>query len=236
MNNQLMSLSKLFSERLFRIPDYQRGYAWGKKEVTEFWNDLCRLNCDKNHYFGVLTLEPVPITIYSNWVDDLWLINSKKYLPYYIVDGQQRLTTSILLIESIVETMIVLDVSKLNFTSSDEIAKKFLCESKDENKSHSYIFGYEEDNPSYEYLITKIFKRKSQLSSTFEETTYTSNLEMAKGFFTEKLNRLGIEELENVYTKISQHFLFNIYEISSDIDVFVTFETMNNRGKRLSHL
>ena len=44
------------------------------------------------------------------------------------------------------------------------------------------------------------------------------------------------EDLEVVYTKITQHFLFNMYIISDDIDVFVTFETMNNRGKPLSNL
>ena len=39
-----------------------------------------------------------------------------------------------------------------------------------------------------------------------------------------------------IYTKLTQNFLFNIYTISPGIDVFVAFETMNNRGKPLSHL
>lgn len=52
-----------------------------------------------------------------------------------------------------------------------------------------------------------------------------------------KLNLISnTKDLESIYTKITQHFLFNLYVISSDIDVFVTFETMNNRGKPLSHL
>ena len=59
MNDQLLSLQRIFTDRLFRIPDYQRGYAWGEKEVREFWNDLERLPIGKNHYVGVLTLEPV---------------------------------------------------------------------------------------------------------------------------------------------------------------------------------
>jgi len=44
------------------------------------------------------------------------------------------------------------------------------------------------------------------------------------------------EEIGKIYTKLTQHFLFNIYAISADIDVFVAFETMNNRGKPLSNL
>lgn len=54
----LSSLAKIFVEKIYRIPDYQRGYAWTLKEVEDFWDDLCRLETDKNHYVGVLTLEP----------------------------------------------------------------------------------------------------------------------------------------------------------------------------------
>lgn len=233
---QLMSLSKIFSEKIFRIPDYQRGYSWTKKEVEEFWSDLCRLEFKKNHYVGVLTLEPVKEDKFKEWVDDTWIIESKRYVPYHVVDGQQRLTTSIILIHTILEIMKEKQIQKLNYTSQDEISKKFIYESKNENNSITYIFGYEYNNPSYEYLISEIFKEKLQHSINIEETIYTKNLKNAKDIFYNKLNELSVEELENVYTKITQHFLFNMYMISEDIDVHVTFETMNNRGKPLSHL
>ena len=103
MDNQLLTLSKIFTERLFRIPDYQRGYAWTDKQLQDFWNDLEQLGIGHNHYIGVLTLEDVHPEIYNKWEDDLWIINSKNYQPYFVVDGQQRLTTSIILIQSILE-------------------------------------------------------------------------------------------------------------------------------------
>ncbi|AGX45431.1 DUF262 domain-containing protein [Clostridium saccharobutylicum] len=237
MTEQLMSLSKIFTEQIFRIPDYQRGYSWTIKEVQDFWNDLLRLQENKNHYVGVLTLEPVDSAKYKTWIDDTWLIDSKRFVPYFVVDGQQRLTTSILLIHSIIEIMEQRNINKLNYTSQEEISRRFIFDSKDENKSRTYIFGYENENPSYEYLINKIFKQKTQTSSHIEETIYTSNLRDAKDFFMNKLNLISnTKDLESIYTKITQHFLFNLYVISSDIDVFVTFETMNNRGKPLSHL
>lgn len=236
MNDQLMTLSKIFTERIFRIPDYQRGYAWTEKEVSEFWNDLCRLNNNSNHYVGVLTLEPVKEDTYKLWIDDLWLIESKKYTPYYVVDGQQRLTTSILLIKSILNTMKERAIEQLNYTSLSEISKRFIAESKDENKSCTYLFGYEMDNPSYQYLVKRIYEGNKSDIGSLQETTYTLNLINAVAFFEERLKKLSVSELEIVYKKITQHFLFNTYEISTDIDVFVTFETMNNRGKPLSHL
>lgn len=234
MDSQLVSLSKIFTEKILRIPDYQRGYAWTEKQLKEFWNDLLQLDEGKNHYTGVLTLESVPESDATNWTDDAWIIQFKGYTPYYIVDGQQRLTTSIILIQSISEY--IPNDKKLNFTSIEKIREKFIFENKDESISRSYIFGYAKDNPSDEFLKTKIFLEKSDKASNNQETIYTSNLENAKKFFSQRLNELKFEEVEFLYRKLTQNFLFNIYSISEEIDVFVAFETMNNRGKPLSHL
>lgn len=235
MNDQLMSLQRIFTDSLYRIPDYQRGYAWEEKEVNDFWNDLKRLQDENNHYVGVLTLEPVCEEEYSKWIDDLWLIKSRSYRPYYVVDGQQRLTTSILLIMAILEIMREKNISRLNYFTEEQIENRFIKEFKDENHASSYMFSYTTDNPSYKYLIDCIYQGKLNIGNS-QETLYTSNLEWAKGFFKEKLNCMDLEGLEKIFKKVTQHFLFNTYEISSDIDVFVTFETMNNRGKRLSYL
>ncbi|HCA5051196.1 TPA: DUF262 domain-containing protein [Acinetobacter baumannii] len=237
MDNQLQTLSKIFTERLFRIPDYQRGYAWSEKQLNDFWNDLEQIKEKEkekeNHYTGVLTLEEVPENIYNKWQDDFWIINSRSYTPYYIVDGQQRLTTSIILIQCILEN--IDDDETLNFTNKEDIIKKFIFDSKDRKKTRSYIFGYEHDNPSYDFLITKIFgERKSDDSD--KETIYTQNLINAKNFFNQKIKQLDLTSLEKLYKKVTQQLLFNTFTISNDIDVCVAFETMNNRGKPLSHL
>ncbi len=39
MANGLQSLSTLFHKKLFRIPDYQRGYAWKQEQLADFWED-----------------------------------------------------------------------------------------------------------------------------------------------------------------------------------------------------
>jgi uncharacterized protein with ParB-like and HNH nuclease domain len=234
MKDDLLSVSKIFSENLFRIPDYQRGYSWTEKQLKDFWTDIEQIEEGRNHYTGVITLEDVPKETYSRWDDDLWIIKSRHYKPYYIVDGQQRLTTIIIFIQSILE--LVKDEEYLNYTPIEDIRKRFIFDSKDGGISRAYIFGYEKDNPSYEFLKTKIFLEQSDFHSTLEETIYTHNLLAAKEFFYSQLKELSITEIENYYTKVTQHLLFNIYAISEDIDVCVAFETMNNRGKPLSHL
>lgn len=233
MKTELFSVSKIFTERLLRVPDYQRGYAWTSKQLKDFWSDLLQLDRAHNHYFGVLTLESVKEEQYSRWSDDLWIIKSKNYEPFYIVDGQQRITTTIVLLQSILERI---GDRSLNYTTPSEIKKKFIFESKDSGISRSYLFGYEVDNPSYEFLKQQIFCEKSDLQSSPQETIYTNNLMEAKRFFEEKLKEINIEEIETIYTKITQNMLFNIYQMSDEIDVHVSFETMNNRGKPLSHL
>ena len=234
MEQQLHSLSKLFTERLYRIPDYQRGYAWTEKQLKDFWSDLIQLEPRSNHYLGVLTLEQVSKEVFQTWKGDYWIINSKSYTPYYIVDGQQRLTTAIILIQAILES--VEEGTCLNYSTLNEIQKKFIYDSKDAGISKSYMFGYEKDNPSYEFLKTTIFLEVTDSSDIPQETIYTHNLDFAKSFFKKKLAFVNLHEKENIYRKLTQNLLFNIYTISSDIDVFVAFETMNNRGKLLSYL
>lgn len=143
------------------------------------------------------------------------------------------MTTSIILIQAILEK--IGDEGILNYTSASDIRKKFIFESKDGGISRSYIFGYDKDNPSYEFLKTKIFKEMS-FTSKYEETIYTNNLEMAKEFFKKNIDNMNVEEIELIYKKITQHLLFNIFTISEEVDVCVAFETMNNRGKPLSYL
>ncbi len=234
MKTDLSSISKIFTERLFRIPDYQRGYAWSERQLKDYWSDLINLEKGKNHYTGVLTLEDVPSDTVKQWEDDHWIIHAKSYTPFYVVDGQQRLTTTIILIQSIIE--VFPPEKKINYTSINDIKRKFLFDSKDEGVSRSYIFGYEKDNPSYEFLKAKIYQESSDNSFPIQETIYTHNLEFAKNFFLQKLKELTDEEIEQIYKSLTQNFLFNIYAISDDVDVYVAFETMNNRGKALSHL
>ena len=233
MDSQLLTLSKIFTERLFRIPDYQRGYAWTEKQLKEFWNDIQQLEADHNHYTGVLTLENVQEDIYRRWEEDSWIIEAKSFQPYFVVDGQQRLTTAIILIQTILEH--ISEGEKLNFTAREEIQRRFVFDSKDDGISRSYVFGYEKDNPSYEFLKTRIFCERSSTGS-LEETVYTQNLARAKEFFANLLGSMQASDLEVLYRKVTQQLLFNIFTITEDVDVCVAFETMNNRGKPLSYL
>jgi len=230
---ELQSLNNIFKERILRIPDYQRGYAWNIHQLEDFWEDILQLEPERVHYTGVITLEPVSNKIWSKWENDQWLIEDVDYKPFYVVDGQQRLTTSMILIQAIIET--VPQGELLASQSIENILKKFILFKADDGIRESYIFGYEKDNPSDEYLRTRIFGMHSH-SNQQQETLYTRNLMNAKNYFKEQLANLSLDEISILYKKVTQKFKYNLYEISDEIDVFVTFETMNNRGKPLTSL
>lgn len=233
MKTELLTVSKIFHEAIFRIPDYQRGYSWEEPHLKDFWADLEQLDSTKSHYTGVLTLEEVPESAWSRWEDDVWIIRSKKYHPYYIVDGQQRLTTISILLQCILENT---EAEELNYTPIEIHRRKYIFETRSDSLARAYIFGYEKDNPSREFLKQEIFSDTSNGHSTGEATIYTRNLRNAKKFFLEKIAELSHSDMEELFSKISQQHVFNAYEISKEIDVFVAFETMNNRGKPLSAL
>ena len=239
--NDLLSLQKIFNEAIFRIPDYQRGYSWSNQQLEEFWSDLISLLPLQEHYTGMISLKKLnPTDILRNtekWNEEKWLVEAG-YSIYEIVDGQQRMTTLIILINEILGYCKDNNISEINSTLLSEIEEKYLFKSKPNNIIRTYKFGYEEDNPSYKYFRHVILGEPD--NGAIEETFYTLNLQNAKTFFKSKICNLvetsGFEKIEEIYRKITLQLKFNMYYIADDFNVFVAFETMNNRGKRLSYL
>ena len=246
MANELQPLSLLFQNRLFRIPDYQRGYAWQQSQLADFWDDLINLQQDRYHYTGLLSLKLLGRKETKDWGSDLWMVD-KGFKACHIVDGQQRLTTFVNLLNEIICFVRELDENKgkkddeivLGYDTLKDVVAKYIYQSRPPmNQITTYLFGYEVDNPSADYLRYKIFGEP--YFGTVNETYYTKNLKFAKSFFRENLTALyeneGIEGINNLYLKLTLKLMFNIHEIDNDYDVFVAFETMNNRGKKLTNL
>ena len=240
MSNDLTSLTELFNNSIFRIPDYQRGYAWEEvPQLNDFWEDLLNIEGERKHYTGMLSLKLLKEEDYSKWDnEEKWLISSG-YKAYHVVDGQQRLTTCIILISSILRCAKKKDIEFLNKKSLNKYKEKYIVETDEVDGMYkAFKFGYETDNPSFEYFKAAILEEKT--SGDLEETFYTLKLKNAKDFFEKHLEELfnekGSKGLESLLQKVTTKLQFNTHYIDDDFDVFVAFETMNNRGKQLSKL
>ena len=241
-------LDSLFKEKLFRIPDYQRGYAWGREQLDAFWEDLINLPDGRSHYTGVLTLNTIPSADVQQDDKEFWLVEDHSYKLYHVVDGQQRLTTFTLFLQAFIELLRSLPENEgqaddaIYLTETLSIAaveSKFLFEVKPPGGAfRTYKFGYTVDNPSYKYMRYRILAEEG--GGTEFETFYTLNLSNGKCYFKERLRdwhkEKGISGLQGIYRTLTKRFLFNEYIIKDEFDVFVAFETMNNRGKPLSDL
>lgn len=94
LNVDQKNIGSLFSDKRsdFVIPDYQRPYAWTEEECQTLWedifafafpdNDCTKFNGDEEYYLG-------PIVTYKNEDSKL-----------EVIDGQQRLTTLMLLLRA----------------------------------------------------------------------------------------------------------------------------------------
>ncbi|MFH0736223.1 MAG: DUF262 domain-containing protein [bacterium] len=246
---ELIGLETLFKNKLFRIPDYQRGYAWQEPQYKDFWEDLINLQENRVHYTGVITIQKIPKEAIKNDSKEYWLVDEYNYNIYHVVDGQQRVTTCIVFLQCIIETVRELPENighkddAIFFSDNltlNEIIKNFIYMKKPKGDQYrTYKFGYlPDENSNQEYLRFNIFNESN--ASSIRETFYTRNLEEAKKYFLIHLKELykqnGKKALLEQYKKITQKFLFNEYIIEDEFDVFVAFETMNFRGKNLSKL
>lgn len=83
MNTEIILDTKLVGnvQGVFYVPSYQRGYRWGKEEVTRLLEDIYT-NGNKTY-----CLQPVVVRKDGN--------------RYELIDGQQRLTTLFILLQYI---------------------------------------------------------------------------------------------------------------------------------------
>lgn len=240
----IITFEDVFKDKLFRIPDYQRGYSWGPEQLDQLWIDLENtfIHLNAFHFTGTLTVsafegadleklkrETPGYTIQDNLV----CIKNKSYNAVHLIDGQQRLTTLLILLYILVERL----GSEFN---EKALAKSILVKYFRivENREHKYLYGYEIDVPSHQYLIGHIFSDR-KMKVTEPETSYTNNLFRAKEYFLKRTNTFNCKQTTDLIEKITKRLLFsvlNLSEVERNLDISMVFETLNYRGLGLSSL
>ncbi len=200
---ELLNLDGVIEKGVFEIPSYQRGYAWQDRQLKDFWNDLEHVSKlgDKFHYMHSLTLRE--------------LENDFENSAFEIIDGQQRLATSLILLGLLAKTT--------------------------QNKDPKYSLINLEPILSYKYYgLSEAFRAITEEEKDLEEfktSFYAKNLIEAYAFFKEKISDTPVETLEKMFDALIKKMLFSVVVLNDNrIDPFSSFETINNRGKDLSTL
>jgi hypothetical protein len=207
----------------FVIPDYQRPYAWTEEECQTLWEDIFEFafpngqykdfNSDEEYYLG-------PIVTFKNE-------NNKKE----VIDGQQRLTTLMLLLRAFYVRFSLMKTDE-SMKTRDLIAKciwktdEFGTANLNELKIDSEVAT---DNDKEEFLDIL----KTGIVKDNQKSKYAKNYR----FFQAK-----IEEFLNEYLDVFSYFPIRILnncillpiEADNQNTALRIFSTLNDRGLPLS--
>lgn len=219
------NIKSLFQDRKsdFLIPDYQRPYAWNEEKCETLWEDLFsfafpnnnieEFDEDDEYFLG-------PIVTYQN--------DNKKL---EVIDGQQRLTTLMLLLRAFYDYFIYAQDS-ITKKTREEIAKclwktDINDEPKlDELKIQSDVAGEDDKTEFLNILKTGIV-----------EKNYVSNYAKNFRYFKEKIEEFA--KKYSIYTAtfvqiIMKNCILLPIEADDQNTALRIFSTLNDRGMPLS--
>jgi hypothetical protein len=177
-----------------RIPAYQRAFSWGDRQCSQFLEDLLEQK-GKKYYLGQILFEKDGNTL-------------------FIIDGQQRLTTTILFLSALAK------IKVLKGESVEQIRETYLTD----------VFKTIDDDQV-------IFKKVTQkhLVSAIDDTETISQKRIieAFNFFEIELSKLDNENLDLIQ-KTLENAVISTFYITNKVEATQVFEYQNNRGKELS--
>ena len=229
--NNIVPLDDLFRKRLFRVPDYQRGYSWEEQQVEEFLEDLELLGPKRYHYTGTVVLHE-----WKSGPGPMMDEDGNSYVSAEIVDGQQRLTTIVLLLDGISRSLSGFSARAKGL--SQGIRKNFIA-TRGISAQPLYKLSLNQDLDHYfkaSVLADQLGVEGPQITS---ERRLAAAKERIAAYLSTHLDaegEAGDRWLETLYTKIATQLRFTVYEVEDDAEVGVIFEVMNDRGKPLTDL
>lgn len=191
----------------FVVPAYQRRYSWRSRQVIELIEDIDLLSGSDVHLLGSIVCLTGPHTAGLNRLD--------------LVDGQQRLTTLCVILECIKERL-EQDGEK------DQAAElnRLLTAKPLGGRSASKILLDTIDGSEFTRLLKNIE----------DEGEETENQNLANAFqeVRDWIRQRDIQKVGEFLYKLQNQSLIIRLDVSDAKDAFKLFETINNRGLRLS--
>ena len=215
------TFDELLTRRLFRIPHYQRAYSWQSKQRADMFNDIENLRGKPEGFHFMATVVGLR--------RDTKTIVTDEYREIEVVDGQQRLTTLVLLLKAIerklncqepTEEALAQELHKL-LVKQDDVSLILLQTNHDRSQYFSN-FLIDGDRPD-----------DVKEANTLADRELLKAIHECESFVDDKWDD-RIELLRIVKNQLK--FIFHEIDKNDESAVYTVFEVLNNRGLHVSWL
>ena len=207
------------NNRSFSVPKFQRDYSWETEQWDDLWQDIVTMIEEHDeHYMGYLVLQ------------------TKDDKHFYIIDGQQRFTTIILLILAAIKNIKRLIENGIDSDSNERRVKNLLnlYIGKEDPVTLEYDNVLElngNNNPYFKDYIVKMGELRVRNLKATEKL-----MKRCFEFYDQKLK--GRFSTGQDYASFIQNVVDNLYftqiVVNDEMNAFRVFETLNARGVQLS--
>ncbi|WP_366941361.1 DUF262 domain-containing protein [uncultured Microbacterium sp.] len=207
----------LEGSKQYRVPLYQRTYAWHEKQHARLWDDIVAVvearQTEKaaSHFTGSLVLATGMIGPGGN--------------EFLVVDGQQRLTTLSVLIAAIRD-----HVAETEGTDSPGFARlheNFLIDRFKQGDARLKLLPTQADRDAFRGIIDRHLP-----------SSETSGLVSAYRYFRHRVHEFDDPEDENDVEQLTSAVLDGLVFVAitagQDDNVYRIFESLNNTGMKLT--
>ena len=199
----------------FVIPIYQRNYSWTEAQCRQLWADLMRAGRDdkvKAHFIGSIV-----------YVErGLSTVTTEEAL--LVIDGQQRLTTSTLLIAALAEHFKTHNVAELLDAFSFKKLRNYYLLNPDEDGDRHYKLILSETDKDTLLALLQDTPMPAQSS-----TRITENYALFQSLIEEHQ-----QELEAICQGLAKLVIVDVALDRSQDNPQLIFESMNSTGLELS--
>ena len=217
---QYLPLSKLLAGRIFDIPEYQRAYSWGTQQRQDLFNDIEQVHSkgvNEGHFMSAIVCLQRGKQI----------LGTDEFTMLDVVDGQQRLTTLIILLQAI----------KLELNANENKEIKLRGELGDllvkPESDHLLLLQTNHDSSRYFSDFIRDGKTSSSKNAkTLADKEILKAIEEARKFVTDWKDQ-G-RTLLQLLALLKNRLFFLLHETIDEKSVYTVFEVLNSRGLDVS--
>lgn len=215
---QNLTLNELLNNRLFRIPPYQRAYSWKNKQREDLFSDLLTLYRKQHDFHFMATVVGVSRGTQMLGTDLYHLVD--------IVDGQQRLTTLILLLKAIALSL------PSNHAERDRIESQLV-------KDNALTLVLLQTNHDYSgYFIDYLRHGRCTVKNAFTsqaDANIIAGIKSVQEFILRWKQDTQCSEVE-LLALIKNRLRFIYHQLDQERLVYTVFEVLNARGLEVAWL